>query len=959
MLQDRQGFLWLGTQDGLNRYDGYEFRVYKRDLGNHDSLPANFISALAEDHDGYIWVGTFDSGLARYDPRRDVFKTYRHTGEAAGELIDNRIRALQIDGEGRLWIGTLAGLQRYDAPSERFVTVGNTDDNRLTNNQITGLSLDGAAIIVGTRDGLNRVATSGDHVEQLSAPDGPFARVQSKPIRSLYVDSRSRIWVGGLGIGLLRYDPATREMCAYRANNAEPHALPHDSVHFIFEDKHDNIWVGTYSGLAQYDAGQDRFNVHKHIPGNKFSIANNYLSSVYQDDAGVLWFGTWTGGVSRIDVSALQFSEVTTGEFGSMGLVEDAQGHIWYASNDGVYRWDRSGGERLRVAFDSATPNAQVKNDITQLQLSRDGTAIWVASLAGLHRLDLATREIHALGLPDTQIYTLYEDSGGALWVGAAGAGLYRIDATSGGILNHHELGRIASIGEFDEGLIWAGSSSGLYWFDIRQGKSGKYQYSPDQAHGISHTMVTWMLRDSAGDIWLGTQAGGINKMMLKDGDPASAHFQAYTSKDGLAADAIGAILEDARGDFWISTTRGISRFDRAAKTFRNYGDAEGARSGSYFVGSGLKGRDGLMYFGGPHGVTFFDPLEVRDSDYQPPVLITEFTLFNQPLRTRSIDANSILEQPVYFTREVTLQHAQSVFGLGFAALHYSESSKNRYAYKLSGFDQRWNDVDASRRFVTYTNLEAGDYMFTVRGSNKDGIWSKHQAELRIRVLPPWWQTLWARIGFALLLFATAYFAYAMRVRRMRLTAMVLRRKVAEKTQSLEEANRKLEAAARTDFLTSLPNRRELMERGQREFDRGLRYGSNCCVILADLDLFKEINDGMGHDAGDKVLREVASVFNSNIRGQDVVGRWGGEEFLFILPDTDIEGGRAVANNVARRLRATPFEIGGRHITVTATFGVSALDPQLDLEVCIDQADQAMYAGKRQGRDRVVVSGEA
>lgn len=809
VLQDRQGFIWFGTQSGLHRFDGYQMTVYRSDGNDPGSLPDNYVSALYEDGDGYLWLGT-KGGLARRDPSSGRFR--RHALADPGRAPARAVVGIVPGPDGALWLATNDGVVRFDPATGRHRAYMHDPDAAasLRDNRVSALAFDHAGNLwVGTASGLDRMR-----------PDGGFEHLAIEPahdpqrntVLSLSMGPRATLWVGtAAGLQAWRLDdgaPRARHMGrAQGMDDARITALYHDGGA--------QLWVGTESdGLKWLDPASGQFVSYRHVPQDQHSLSDNQAVAILVDRTGTLWVGTYFGGINRTDLASGGFARY--GETGAIGrarvraILDAPDGKLWVGtSGDGLLLLDPATRTARRTAH-GALPG----NVVTALAHGR--ARLWIGTPTGLLWRDARGRIGRvALGRGPRANYVqaILHGRDGTVWV-MTRDGLSAL-APGGGAPRswRNDPDDPASLGdnygfallEDRHGILWIATESGLERFDRAAGVFTRYRHDPSDHDSLRHTRVYSLHESRAGHLWVGT-AGGLHRMVS---DAAGTRFRYYPFASGQDVPSIGAILEDDDGALWVSTTAGITRVDPDSGQVKSYTAKDGLVDGAYFVGAGLRGPDGRMHFGGISGMTSFLPGAVRDNPFPPSVVITDLSVLN---RSRGIP--NLAAQ-----REITLSHEDTVFTLEFAALHYADPHGNRYAYQLEGFDRGWVDTPASRRFATYTNLDPGRYVFRVRASNKDGLWGHDAATLAITITPPFWKTWWFRTGVAAAVLALSYLAYRMRVRAL----------VEQKRLLAHEVN------ART---AELLLQKEAAERGKHEVERqkeSLERAHRNIALLSDM----------------------------------------------------------------------------------------------------------------------------
>ncbi|TFW16876.1 response regulator, partial [Massilia arenosa] len=868
IAQDAQGFMWFGTQGGLARYDGYRVTSYHRELDNPRSLLNNFVRALHVDRKGRLWVGS-DGGLDLWEP---ATRSFRHF--VAEETVKRgngnlHIHAIAEDRKGGLWIGTGDGLQYLDPETGKFRFWHHTmDPNSLADDRISSLALvpDGR-LFIATGAGVDSLDTATGRFEHYRST-GPGAPAASE-IQRVMADSHGTLWITS------RSGLETRQL-------ADPHAAPRrygpadgldqPFLTVLYEDPDGDVWIGSQGGgLYRWQRDQKRFVHFRHLPNDPHSLADNQIASLYRDRVGTFWIGTWFGGVSRADMVSGGFSRlVQQGDTGTAqalnktrSVAVDAQNYLIAATHAGLLRINPATGDATRLPLDPAVRGLASDPVVTVAELDRNGV-IWYGTHYGLSSYDPATgRHVtKSFGDADSDnIRYLRFDRAGTLWVTTRG-GLYAVDpVTRSWHAWRHDPADPASLADNNarplledrQGRIWVGNFNGLDLLEQRDGTSFRhFRNDPARADSLSHDEVHYLLEDHAGNIWVGT-ADGLNRMSIKaDG---TAVFRRYSSADGLADTSISAILEDLAGNIWVSTNSGVSRLDVKTGRFRNYGASDGTVEGGYLDGSAVRGRDGALYFGGfKNGITAFQPSAIEDNLIAPRAVLTDLQIFNRPVAAAR---PGLLTGPIEDARAITLQADDSVFSLEFSALHYAAPARNRFAYKLEGFDRDWVYADASRRFATYTNLDPATYVFRVRAANKDGVWGPVSAPLTIEILPPVWKTWWFRTGAALLALGAVGAGYRLRLSGLRRQKDLLARQVDERTEEIGQQNRQLERQAE-----ELRQRREEAEGQRAEAELAHRHISTLSEIGRELTASLDLNTIMS-----TVYRHVQQLMDATMFG--------------------------------------------------------------------------------------------
>jgi ligand-binding sensor domain-containing protein/signal transduction histidine kinase len=806
ILQDRAGFMWLGTQGGLDRYDGYRIRSFRSDPNDPASLPDNYVQASYEDGEGRLWFGT-RGGLVRFDEAAQKFVRYPFVSGSERVARSRAVTAIVGDGAGGLWVGTGEGLVRLDPANGRFRALRHDagDPASLRDDRVTALAPDGrGGLWVGTGVGIDHLpagAASFDHYDI-----DPRGGAKRNAVVSLSMGQNGVLWIGtGAGLDAWR----TGEGQPQRRHVGADEGMGDTNILTLYHDRGNNLWVGTdLDGLKWRDPVSQRFVGYTSQPLYRHSLSDNQVSAVCVDRTGTLWVGTLFGGANRADLASGGFGSfaLLPGEQNERGgsvsrkiraIAAGADGKLWLGTTgSGLVHIEPISGRAQRILHDPARRGSLPDDTITAVLPGRG--RLWVGSPTGLSWRDAASGRFTTVTLGQDSagnyVQDLMLDRAGNLWVATRG-GLFLLDPDGRNLsawrhdpLDPSSLGENYSFALLEDraGTIWIGTEGGLDRFDRASGTFTHFRHDDKDPASLRHNRIYYLYESARGEFWVGT-AAGLHRMEIDAGGRAVFRYFPVTAAHEPVP--IGAILEDGRGELWVSTTVGLTRVDPATGHYKAYSAKDGLLDGTYFVGSAARGADGELHFGGVNGMTSFIPDEVHDNPFPAQAVITDFLVQN---RSRLPRAAGALPQ-------VELPHRDSVFTLEFAALHYADPQSNRFAYRLEGFDRDWTATDASKRFATYTNLDPGHYVFEVRAANKDGVWGEVPARLAITIARPVWMTWWFRLLAGLLLIGGAVAIYRLRIRVLVQQTERLESQVGARTAELvlqkEAAEQQKEAA--------------------------------------------------------------------------------------------------------------------------------------------------------------------
>jgi ligand-binding sensor domain-containing protein/AraC-like DNA-binding protein len=769
MLKDSSGFLWIGTTDGLNRFNGYEFEIFRQSRQQNKGLSGNTVKCLLEDHLHRLWIGS-ENGITIFDPRLGTFAFLGDRNQKSNRFPHHNIQTMYADQNQKIWVGTESGLCQINPINLEieFVLKPNSANFHLRNYFIYSILEDDChGILIGTKQGLHRYDPQLQAIEYFIDPRQSAA----SSIRSLFKDSRNQIWVG-TSSGVRIFDQQKKELLKQTPDANQILQSIEEDIRCIAEDHQKNIWLGTFAvGLIQYNPVSDQINYFQNNAKDPFSLSNNRIHCLYFDASRILWIGTWAKGINYIDWNRKPFkvlrpeislaNQSVTNEIYS--VINDKAGYIWF----GVWGHSLTRFHPGQQQFDYFThqpqqPNSLMSNNIWAI-LEDQRQNLWISTDKGIDCLDPARKQFSHLPLSQFSqigLYCLCEDHYGDIWIGTTN-GLYRFNPLSKSLIPYHYNPTIPNtitnniiwcIFEDSDLTLWIGTEAGgICRYNRSQDNFIAYRTHSANPKSIPSNSVLSVFEDHGKNLWFGTNSG-LSQMIGR-----SDSFNNYSMEDGLPNNTIYAINEDHLENLWISTNKGLSRFNPHTFEFRNYTVTDGLADDEFTFACRKIGPS--LYFGSINGITWFNPEEIKDNPNVPPVFIHSFSLFNQKVFPGiSYNGRLILSKSIQFTDEIQLTHKDLILSFEYAALNFTSPANNQYAYKLEGFEKNWNYV-ANKREVSYSNLPPGSYCFMVKASNNDGIWNEKGAMIKIIVLPPFWKTWWFRtLLFIVIIFSSIGF---------------------------------------------------------------------------------------------------------------------------------------------------------------------------------------------------------
>ena len=806
VLQDRQGFMWFGTQEGLNRYDGYSFQVYRKNPDDPLSLSNDWIQALEQSRDGDLWIGTQGGGLNRWNRQRDAFSHYRFEAAESKSLPSDRIRVLLEDRQGVLWVGTeesgLARLGDGETDFERFRSDPDAPES-LVSDEIRALYEDRKGILwVGTLGGLDHYdSASGAFVHH--PPSKTSANTQSIKIRSIEGDGKDLLWVG-TDEGILTFDLGRRAFSTDSSGNFA--VLSKDRVRSLHLADRNRLWIGTDAGLYAWDRELRELVGFRHLASDPTSLPADQVMTIFEDRGEILWVGTLGGGVARWNPRTWPFA-LYRGDLSNpkspgnniFAFTEDQQGQLWVGSlGGGLSRLDRQRDHVKHFQHDPDDPRSLPGDGVTALATDGAGN-VWVGTVSqGLSRYDSATERFRTyynnprdpLSLSGNAVTAILPTREGILWVGTHGHGLNRLDPKSEVFERfQHDAedstslsnDRVMSLAEDSEGRLWiATDGGGLSRFDGRDFRN--FLHQSDDPGSLSGDNLTVVHVDGKDQLFVGTQGRGLVRLVAINEETGRATFNRVTARDGLPSDTIWGIDSDSKGWLWISTNRGLSHWDPEDGEIKNYDTSHGLQSSEFNLGAHYRSPSGELFFGGVNGFNAFFPEEIEENTYVPPVVLTSFSVLNEP---RTFD------RPLTEVDSIILDHRDDFFSFEVAALDFTAPHKNRYRYRLEGFRDGWVDHE-NRRRIDFTSLDPGEYTLRVLGSNNDGVWNQEGLTIALTITPPFWHAWWFRIAGVWALASLILVVFRVRTRAIRRNNEKLRLLVEERTHDLEEVQERL-----------------------------------------------------------------------------------------------------------------------------------------------------------------------
>lgn len=980
LVQDKAGFFWIATGNGLVRYDGYRFRPQERESQDPVRRNLGWVRAMLPGRDGRLWIGSESDGLAVYDPtseqvrlcRSDV-KNGRGT-EAANKLAAPTISALAEDHDGAIWVGSGGGLERVDPGCAKRTHYSHSSrSGSLPDDRVQSLLVDRRGDLwVGTWAGLSYLKHGSDHFEPvvLGWPTGRHIGTNGRIVQALFEASDGRIWVGTQQGDLVVFDPATGRSKVPASMSAAT-AINHGGVTSFIETPDGRVWVGRSTGIQIFEIQSlQLLQTLRQETHKRTGLAGNEVTTLLLDRSGLIWVGGMGLGLQRHNPnnqsirlsSSHSQADAAPKNVDARSLLQVDNGEIWVGTpDDGVLVMNAQlrtvGAVHLKSKSVTAVTRERYEAmPVEAMAQSPDGL-IWLGRGSELYLFNRKHEQLRVLPHGGGRIRRLLAGRDGTLWVASQDgvyrskpglASLVRVNLQDGRSIG----GEINAMAEAGDGGVWIGGVAGL--FRIAPGGDVMQPVAQNPSAALANTTVIGLLFDRNQTLWVDTAIAGLHRMSLWDGELAS--FDRVSVRHGTVGRPFGVnLLEDRRGRIWTQ----MSVYDPQSDRLDELTPAEGADLGTGWFFSYAKTTSGHFLFGGSKGVLVVSPESWGASTYAPPLRVSELRINGRIMSAGGIDGG------------VTVEPDQRSFSVEFSALDYSDPSRLRYAYRLDGFDPDWVMVGSDIRVASYSNLDPGNYLLRVRATNRSGVWSPHELAIPVRVKAKWWQQEWFRAAALLLVLAAVYALVKLRTRQLRARQLMLEKTVRERTRELKVMSQALDESSQTDELTGLRNRRFITQHiekdvamtvrayeGYSQNGFQLRNDADLVFFLIDIDHFKQVNDIYGHAAGDAVIRQIGIRLRNVFRDSDYLVRWGGEEFMVVARGTS----RTYAAELAERTRVAvadhPFALGdGTLLHKTCSIGFACLPlagqyaRALSWMDAVNVADAALYEVKHAGRD--------
>ncbi len=802
VTQDKKGFMWFGTEAGLNKYDGYKFTVYRNNPEDSATLRSNGIWSLFVDSRGRMWVGTI-SGLDRFDEKRNTFVHFK------GNYI---IRDILEDKRGNIWVCSDEGLSLVDDVNNSLTTFYNPKEE--TEWFKTIWEDRKGNFWVGSR-------AQSEGIFLFDRTQGTFTsfKFQKNKNKQSYNERVSDILEDQFGVlwistneGLQYYDNKTNSFIRFRHEEKNENSISSNNVHCLAEDADGNLWIGHSRGISVLDKTRQHFSHHKYDIDNPDGLSENFVTTIFKDNSNNLWLGSRNTGLNVYHYAKNNFKlyahQVNNPQSLNNNVIKaiakDKKGRLWLGTDGGGLNLLKEDGTFFAYKHDPKDSKTLPNNLVLALYEDKQEN-LWVSTFYGaLSKLDKEKGTFdHIFPGPDStdltsaSVSVMCEDSRGNFWIGTWYDGLFLLDRSSKQFKNfkHQDndigsltSGEVVAIYEDKRGNLWIGTTNGLNLFNYETKKFTHYVHDESNKNTLCHNSTNSLSEDNNGNLLIGTNNG------LSLFDPQKSTFTNYSTNNGLPSNVIDGALCDKEGNIWMSTLNGICKFNPQTNAYRNYGVADGLQGTEFIRHSYFQSEDGEIFFGGNFGANCITPKLIKPNLFVPPIVITDLKIFNESAEIGDKAPN--LQQHINHTKTITLSYRESVFSFEFASLNFTNPESNQYAYQLEGFDKNWNYV-GNRNSATYTNLNAGEYVFKVIGNNNDGVWNTQGSSVKVIITPPFWLTPWFKIVSTFLVAVSLVSLFRARLNVINKQKAELQRQVLERTKQLVSSTEEAQLARR------------------------------------------------------------------------------------------------------------------------------------------------------------------
>jgi len=950
ITQDQTGFVWFGTTSGLARYDGYTFKTLKHNGENTNSISNNNAGNIFIDSKNNLWIGTFGGGANKLDLDNKELTRYPYSNSQIETMISENVQTFYEDVNGVIWVGTATGLYQVidDNEIERFDP--NIDKDKGEASRIWDIVGKQGNLWIGTSDGLYCFDQNSEKFIHFALPKELVTDISSHQFRTLYVKDNT-LWIGSSS-GLFSFDLITKIFHSYSPDGRSI------KINHIHQTPDDSLLIASMNGLFLFDTESRSFK--QDSGGDYWQILSHIdIRNIYIDQSGIMWLATRDSGVYKVNLAGGLFQHHTN--FVPENERNEKVKQVWTLGVDDsntVLLGTSEALFKLKAEEDSQRMVAEGINSasgIIRTIETDDKGDVWIGSSTGLYYLPdgqntakLITTPFDLVGMVPSDVFSIELTDNGEIWLALYNLGVLRWNpkGDQAKLLQNHKGEALTDLNitlvyQDSKNNIWIGSNLiGLFKFNQAQNQIKLYDHDYNNVSSISSNRITDVFEDSNQRLWVATGRG------LNQYSHQLDAFVRFTYHDSLVNSTVNFILEDSQQNLWLGFKFGLSRFNPNDNEINDYLLNAAIKHDGLIARAAVINDEDVIYLGSANGFYTFDPNNHKSIDERiAPLVLNGVKIDNMPLQEFNLE---------YQQNKFKLDHKEQMISFDFSVLDFKAPEQIQYHYRLSGLHDDWLNVSNTRN-VVLKEFNPGEYQLAIKATNNDGRWKEQILNIDVVVMPVWWDQYWARALMALSIILLAIFFHYYRTFKIRKQNLLLESEVNKRTTELQCLNEQLEMAASSDYLTGLPNRMSFVseyEHRQRVSGKSL----DSCIVLADVDLFKKVNDKYGHSAGDQILIKLSNIMKNSIENDDVIARWGGEEFILYFHDKGVDTVIVLIEEIRKIIESNDFSYKNQSIPITMTFGVCPKALGMSLSDCINVADKLMYQGKSMGRNRVVVS---
>ncbi|MEP4889696.1 MAG: diguanylate cyclase [Aliiglaciecola sp.] len=939
--QDLNGFIWLATQRGIDRFDGASFVNFEQTATTENGLRSTRVNDLElNKENGNLWLATAN-GLHQLNAESGKMEDIKLS--SGTDKSYQRVTALHFDQNNDLWLEADSKLFTKSNLADNFqeVIIPNPPEH-LTVFEI--VSDHQNILYFATNAGVLRLNTQ--------TKEWLPALISDVLVWSVFIDSNQNLWAGTNGKGIFHFASDENYEQVSKQNISTEQGLSHGIVNDIEQTKSGDVWVATNFGINIFPNVKNEKNLSPIQIPESDSDSQSKINTLFIDSSDQVLFGTLVNGFSIVSPQSLLFQKVLIDKNKVTYATEfDKHGTLWVSSPEGLWKVPPTLVANQLLNFEKGDINQGAKNILLGTHYSETNDVLWIGTRVGLARLNDNKITLSSAGFEGIPIYSIESDKQGNLYIGTVSNGLYHYNPNSREIIHHYESDRVLGIHVSGPDKVWLATPKGLIKVNPLNKTQINYTHHASGANSLPGNYVTWISKKSNNQYLVAIQSKGLF-VMTEDEATGSLQFTALFPSSGLKDASIAAIEQDQQQNYWVSSIKGIARISADLSTLKFYDTTDGTAAGGYFIGARSIDVNGRIFFAGANGVTHFHPDEIVRPNIDPKLHLTNIDILNEKRGSRQINAAN---KPLSSISDSTLalEHSDIVVTFEFAATELVAPDRIKYAHRLIGFNSQWQELKSNKRSITYTSLDAGNYVLEIKATNRYGTWLTEYVSMNINVSPAWYGSNIAIVFWILLAVLTVYSYARWRSYSLFVRSQKLANEVTNKTRDLALANDKLRKLSDLDPLTNIYNRRGFTHAALSKLAESNESNKVFSIVLFDIDFFKSINDNYGHDVGDEALIAISQKIENSLGLDDKLGRWGGEEFIALLVTDNIEIAFKIADRVRQQVSTLRLKGLAKDFEITLSGGVAIMPADNNLTSCIKQADTLLFQAKKNGRNQI------